>query len=134
MEARALPGRRFDVDRPAVFLDDLVGDRKPQAGAFTDGLGGEEGGEDLLEGLRIHARPVIDHVDPHPVAVVLGDESDRPHHLHRLGGVQQEIQKDLHQLLGHAGNERQLSVAAFDGGAMAQLRVGRCARRCRAAC
>ena len=61
-ERRALPGRRFDLERALVGGDDVTGDREPQARA-ADGRRGVGRAEELLEDalgvLRADADPVV---------------------------------------------------------------------------
>ena len=46
-------------DGATVAADDAVNDGEAEAGALADGLGGEEGIEDAVEGGAIHAAAVV---------------------------------------------------------------------------
>ena len=54
-EGRALAQCAFGADLAAVGVDDLFGQRQPQAGALPCFFGGEEGFKDALQGLLVHA-------------------------------------------------------------------------------
>ena len=50
-----------DLDRPTMVGDDTVNDGKPEPGAFADGLCCEEGLENSVFRLGVHAAPGIDN-------------------------------------------------------------------------
>src|SRR5206468_7032391 len=73
-EVRTAATARLDADVPAVFLDDAVGDREPEAGAGPDLLGREERVEDALLQLTRDARACVGEPDPDPVGVGGGSD------------------------------------------------------------
>ncbi len=90
-----------------MLLDYPVCDRQPEACAPLRPLGGEEGVEDLLERLVVHALAVVP--DLHDYLSVLGAGLHRDHASavvgHRLPGVHQEVDQHLLDLLGVAGQD-----------------------------
>src|SRR3972149_8324513 len=56
-EVRPLPGATCKVQDPAVGMDDLLRQRKPETGPRF--LGGKEGNEDFLLDFRCHPRPIV---------------------------------------------------------------------------
>ena len=63
-EARPRPGGAACADVAAVLLDDAVGQGQPQARPLADGLGGEEGVEDLVENIGGDALAIVGHFYP----------------------------------------------------------------------
>src|SRR3990172_13235609 len=62
-EVRPPPGAACKVQDPAVRMDDLLRQRKPEAGPRL--LGGKEGNEDLLLDFRGHSRAIVADGNPH---------------------------------------------------------------------
>ena len=59
VEGGALARRAGHVDAAAVLLDDAVDGGESEAGALADGLGGEEGLEDVFDHVGLHAAAVV---------------------------------------------------------------------------
>src|SRR3954465_4314711 len=64
-EGRALTPFGMPFDTPAMLLDDLVRDRKPEPGALTDLLGSEERIEDLRYDVFRDAMAVVGDIHAH---------------------------------------------------------------------
>jgi hypothetical protein len=68
-----LSGRRVDLNRPAMLLDDnVVADREAKTGALSGRLCGEEGVEHLVFDIRRNASAVIADLDFHAIAKIFG--------------------------------------------------------------
>ena len=95
-----------------MLLDDPVRDREAEARAAADGLGREEGLEDVRQRVLRDAGAVVDHLGAHRpgVAAHVRVQDDAPPGLaleHRLLGVQQEIQEHLLELVRVGEHRRQ---------------------------
>ena len=66
-EAGARAGNVLDLHAAAVGLDDADRQAEAEPRAFADALGREERIEDAMEMLGRDARPVVFHLDHHPV-------------------------------------------------------------------
>ena len=77
-EFRELAGLGIDLNRPAMLLDDnVVTDRKAEAGSLASGLGRKEGIEHLVLHLGRNAGAVVADPDFDAVAKVSGRGSKR---------------------------------------------------------
>ena len=105
----------MDADDATVLRDDAVYRREAQPGTLADGLGREEGLEDVRERLAVHPDAAVAHgqedVVAHPEADVLAAvalvdphvrrlDGQLPAHGHRVAGVDHQVHQDLVHLGG----------------------------------
>src|SRR5580704_14468356 len=64
-----VPGLRFDLDAASMFLYNSLDGVEAEAGSLSDGLGGEEGFEDVRFDLRRNPRTVVANLN-HNTAIV----------------------------------------------------------------
>ncbi len=74
MEAR-VPGIGSDLNRAMVFLHDSLHGVEAETGSFPDGLGGEEGFEDVILDLGRNAGSVISNLNHGTAIVAIGSNS-----------------------------------------------------------
>ena len=117
-----------------MLADDPLHGRQTEAGASIDGLGGEEGLEDVPLGLAIHADAVVTDLDLHVrsfgrVEVVrcllarnvydLGPQADEgrlcPAVVHGITGVDQYVEEHLLQQTGIADDVNLFLEIGLDG-------------------
>ena len=109
-ERGAVTGVALDRERAAVAFDDFVGDVEPEAGAL--GLGREEGLEQRLLRLGVHAAAIVTHGDDDAAG-----RGRRASETHRdaaargrgFRGVLEQVDEHLLQLVGvvrHRGQAR----------------------------
>src|SRR5215210_1072577 len=73
-KAGSLAERAVARNRPAVFLDDAVGDRQPKTRAFADRLGGEERIVNARELIRRDSGTGVGDLDSHSSLMIPGDD------------------------------------------------------------
>src|SRR5438094_2446304 len=114
-ECRPATHSAAHAHRPAVTLHDALRHPEPQPGPLT-GLRGEERLEDLRDELVRYPLAGITNLDldgipPEDLGLGAGTrlcgDRDRPALWHRVRRVQQEIEKDLLQLVGRRANARE---------------------------
>ena len=100
-----------DFDRAAMLLNDTVGHRKSQAGAFARALGGEERIVDAVQILRRDAVAGVGDFDARrPVLRAQVRTSSVPPRCHGVARVQEQIQEHLLQLAGVAVTGGQIRI------------------------
>jgi hypothetical protein len=135
-DRRALPGRALRRDDAADGRHDAVHHRKAQPRPLPDVLGGEEGVENALQGLRVHPRPRVRHRDEgvvpgHHVALpgrrAVGHGQRLHPHLHRAArlahgvhGIGAQVEHGLVQLKRIGQHHAHLRVLV-----VSNLEVGR---------
>ena len=109
-----------DTQSAAHLLNDAVGDGETEPDTLADGLGGEEGVEDAVADLRIHAGPVVGDRDAdHPT---IGPSRDpdlswrraRRTILESLHCVHQEVEHHLADAPRVAAHEGHVAQAGLD--------------------
>src|SRR5580704_8812893 len=117
-ERRALAERGAHLDRAAVLVDDAMRDREAQARAL--GLRRVERDEQLLQAVARDADAGVAKANLAELAVAesrappaCGQDLERAAVGHRLQCVLGEVEKNLQQRLGIAGDHRQLLVGAY---------------------
>jgi hypothetical protein len=101
-----------------VAFGDLPGQHQADAGAA--GLGGEEGHEQVVAAGQ--AQALVEHFDQHLAALAAGAQLDPPAGQAGLGGVLDQVDQRLLQLVG-IGGER------ISGRARPSVTGTRCSRR-----
>ena len=85
-----------DSDGALVFLgDDGVAQAQPETGSLTDGFGGEEGIEHLVEVLFSDARAVVFHDEGAAFAIGVTAELNSSIAVDGLAGVEEQVQQNL---------------------------------------
>src|ERR1043166_6881511 len=107
LEGRAAPRSGVDGDAPAVSAHDALADREPEPHAFFL-LGRKERAEDVGQRRFGNADPGVGDGDHHGIrAVARGADRHLAAAGHRLGGVEQEIDQHLLELVGVRLDRRQ---------------------------
>src|SRR5438034_6444302 len=111
VEASAAARPAIDLDGATMLLNDTVSDRQAEARPFVRSLGGEKWIVNAMDMLRIDAVSAVHHIDPN-TAVVLnrGVDLQHPARRHGVAGVDEQVQENLLQLAGIAGDGRRGSV------------------------
>ncbi len=120
IQAHRCPVRDFGIHAhlPARLAREPVDHRQPQAGAFAERLGGEEGVENPLDQIARHADAAVGHAQRHVLArrqvafrgssfiepFVGGFDGEPAAVGHRVAGVDAQIQQRVFELVGvHQG-------------------------------
>src|SRR5579862_5636951 len=104
MEARTRGKPALHFDGPAVFAHDAISDRKSQSSTLAGALGREERIVNPLQVLRGDTLPIVTYIDASkPIGVPglnrqPGWIAGRPAALHRIAGIQKEVEENLLQL------------------------------------
>src|SRR5216683_5712269 len=105
----ALAGLAADLDQPAMVGDDAVDDGKSEPGTFADIFRCEEGLENPIPGLGIHAAPGIRDPEASEIAALREADGDRPHAVtDGLHGIGDQIYDDLLDLAGVGEDKRDI--------------------------
>ena len=107
-----------------MFFDDPIRNRKAQAGSLSHRFGGKKGFKDTFHLGRIDPRPGVGDLYGHLVPLNPGSQGDFSLVLDRLARIDQQVQKDLMQLLAVAKNQRQLGIFLSDLGLVFQIVPG----------
>src|SRR2546423_15654734 len=104
-----LVGRALEVDRPAVQLDQLLGQRQAEAGSRVLPVAGAlhlvEGAEDLVLDVFGDADAAVFNRYPKRLALDRGLQADFPRGRCELDGIRQEVVEDLRSEERRVGKE-----------------------------
>ena len=103
----------FDLDIPALLLDDIVRDGQPESEPLPDRLCRKEGVPDVVQMVGKDAASRILHLNDDRGAVSAGGDLHRAGPFDGLMGVDQEVHEYLAQPCGIAGNQRQAGLQFF---------------------
>src|SRR5712692_2035179 len=92
----AFPGRGIHKQPPSVCVDELAGDREPEASAVI--LGGEKRREDLLAVRRRNTRTVVGNFHRREALLNVGANDDCFALRGSLDGIAKDVQQRLFQL------------------------------------
>ena len=97
-----------------MVLDDPEHDRQPQPRTLANGLGGEEGFENMCPGVRVHAAAGIADPDRDLILLVACLDADDTGSVDGLRRVVDQVEEDLIELRRRAVNRGELAEIALD--------------------
>src|SRR5579863_4738208 len=120
-EETSVAGLRFHFDAAVMFLNDAHDGVEAEAGAFANGLGGEEGIEDARFDFRRNAWAVVADLDANGVKVAAGTDAEFALAVHGVDSVVDEIGPNLVEFAPESADAREIgSVVARNGYALLQ--------------
>ena len=93
-----------------MFLDNLSADGEPQSGALIPLFGGEARIEDLFQMIRLDAPAGIRDLHIDILSIFIGPDLEHAPLLDRVGGIDEQVHKDLIELIGKAVDLGKLTV------------------------